>query len=162
MAETGRRKFDDAAVAILEHEPSGGRFVLEEIAHLLAVEVGAAEVVVCLNGYEDGTTRVAAIWGSDWYERRRLEWAAMNGTLAACMARHRIPSAHVESTPIWEFDARRLGTRTGWALPLEEAGRPGIVCLLFDARKPDLAQLVEAVREFDLVLARVPGIEPLH
>ena len=162
MAEIGDRRFDEAAVAVLEHEPSGGRFVLEEIAHLLAAEVGAAEVVVCLYGNEDGTTRVAAIWGSDWYECRRLEWAAMDGTLAACMARHRVPAAHVASTPVWEFDARRLGTRTGWAIPLEAAGRPGIVCLLFDANRPDPAQLVEAVHEFDRVLAHVPAIEPLH
>jgi hypothetical protein len=162
VPEVERRRFDGAAVAVLEHEPSGGRFVLEEIAHLLAVEVGAAEVVVCLNGNEDGTTRVAAIWGSDWYECRRLEWAAMNGTLAACMARHRVPAAHIASTPVWEFDARKLGTRTGWALPLDAAGRPGIVCLLFDARKPDPARLVEAVHAFDHVLARVPGIESLH
>ncbi len=155
-------RFNEAAVAVLEHEPSGGRFVLEEIVHLLAVEVGAAEVVVCLNGLEDGTTRAVAVWGSDWYECRRLEWAAMNGTLAACMARHRVPAAQVESTPVWEFDARRLGTRTGWALPLEATDHPGLVCLLFDARKPDPTELVEAVREFDDVLARVPGIEPIH
>jgi hypothetical protein len=162
VAEVGHRRFDEAASAVLEHEPSGGRFVLEEIAHLLAVEVGAAEVLVCLNGDDHGTTRVAAIWGSDWYECRRLEWAAMNGTLAACMARHRVPAAHVESTPIWEFDARRLGTRSGWALPLESDERPGVVCLLFDAGKPDPAHLAAAVREFAQILARVPGIDRVH
>jgi hypothetical protein len=162
VAEVGHRTFDQAASAVLEHEPSGGRFVLEEIARLLAVEVGAAEIVVCLNGREDGTSRVAAVWGSDWYERRRLEWAGLNGTLAACLARHRVPAAQVDSTPIWEFDARKLGTRTGWALPLEAAAQPGVVCLLFDSGTPDPAVLVESVREFDRVLARVPGIELLH
>jgi hypothetical protein len=161
LAETANRPFREAATAVLEHVPSGGRHVLEEVARLLAADVGAAQVAVCVVGEASQRTGVAVVWASDRNERYQLEWSAMNGTLAGCLEGRRSPVVHVDSTPVWLFDSTVLGTREGWAIPVAVGEQAALVCLMFDDSDCDPCQAVATVSELAEVLGDLPGLDRL-
>lgn len=159
MAETTTKPFREAATAVLEHVPSGGRHVFEEVARLLATDVGAAQVAVCVVDEASQWTRVVAVWAPDRDERYRLEWSAMNGTLAGCLEGRRSPVVRLSSTPVLLFDATALGTREGWAIPADYGGRAALVCMLFDEADGDPWHAVAAAAEFAEILGDLPGFD---
>jgi hypothetical protein len=149
-----RTSFGAAAGAILARVPSGGRLACEEIAHLLALEIGAGAVVICLSTPASKRTEIAAVWAFDRYTERQLEWAAMNGGLAQILDEGGAP-VMVDDTAVWHFDAGSLDASTGWAIPVNHNGLRGLVCALYDEPSPDVPAAVEAAGDLAPLLGRL-------
>lgn len=159
------RPFREAAIAVLEHNPSGGRVVLEEIGRLLAADVDADAVVICLDeaGGRSDRAEVVAVWAADGRLRCKLEWEVMDGRLAQALGPRHAPVLRIGSMPVWDFDSKPFGLNEGWALPIVNGqGMLGVVCLFFDRVPPPLAALAGSVRDFgDLAGRAVNGFRHL-
>jgi hypothetical protein len=145
--------FRAAAGEILEREHSGGRPVFEEVARLLALDIHANGLVICVRRPDSGTTKLGATWAWDGYTQDRLERAATRGTLCDVLERHR-PPVEVDATEVWGFDASELGFAQGLALPVRGEDVVAMVCALFD-EEPDAHRAVTVTSELAPFLPRL-------
>jgi hypothetical protein len=149
---TSGRPFSATAGEVLAREPSGGRLAFEEVARLLAMEIGAAGIVICVQRRESGKTELGAVWALDGYAQRGLQRDATAGVLCDVLERHR--PVEVDATQVWEFDAVELGFVLGLAIPIADREIQAMICALYDD-EPDVHGAVITVGELEPFLSRL-------
>jgi hypothetical protein len=151
---TAGATFGAATGEILAREPSGGRLAFEEVARLLARDIGAAGVVICVHRRETERTELRAVWALDGYAQVKLERDAASGALCGVLERHR--PIEVDATRVWDFDAADLGFDHGLAVPVADGGFQAMVCAFYD-EDPDRRRAVAAAAELAPFLPRLAG-----
>jgi hypothetical protein len=150
----GEAPFGVAAGEILGRELSGGRLASEEVARLLALEIGAHGLVICVRRRDSGRTKLAAVWALDRYSQERLKRNADGGLLCDVIERHR-ETVEVGATAVWGFDATEVRFTQGLAIPLSDQDVEAMVCGLFDEDEPDANRAVAVASQLAPFLSRL-------